>query len=430
MSKHRLRISNSDTVPVLTTDDFLWRPRPLNSSFYTSIGPRAELLGALDELYIDFISIATLVYLVDLTVPRGRRGAERDLDIQVPVSDPGHWRDFAEAFEDLLRFLTGDYWTIRFVARRGGRGGDPREPDRTQSTSLLSGGADSFSGAVICGQDGPLTLVSHYSAKGAKPIQERLADALAAEWGNGPEHLQVNIGRRNEQLGSSAEFPREDSSRSRSILFIALGLAVASVRGGELTMAENGFAALNIPLSPERRGSLSTRTTHPAFLAGLNGVLRDAGLSVEVRNPFADLTKGQLFEQVKGILGESKASQLLSETHSCAKSNMFRFGQGLGPMSHCGVCFGCLVRRGAFIAAGLNDGTVYANEVLTGDPSNRFFAGGRLATWESVQYAVDRGFTARDIRAISPPPGHDIAAATTLANAGLEELAAVNISHP
>jgi 7-cyano-7-deazaguanine synthase in queuosine biosynthesis len=430
MSTHRLRISASDNVPALTPDDFLWRPPPLTSSFHTSIGPRAELLGALEGLYIDFISFATLVYLVDLTVPRERPGAERDLDLQVQVSDPKHWEDFTDAFEDLLRFLTGDYWSVRFVVRRGGQGADPRDPALTGSTALLSGGADSFSGAVILGQDGPLTLVSHYSAKGAKPIQEKLAEALAGEWGADPEHLQVNIGRRNEQLGTNAEFPRERSSRSRSLLFIALGLAAASVRGEVLTMAENGFTALNIPLSPERRGSLSTRTTHPAFLAGLNGVLRDAGLPTEVRNPFSDLTKGQLFEQVNGILGDARASQLLSATHSCAKSNMFRFGQGLGPMSHCGVCFGCLVRRGAFIAAGLTDGTTYANEVLTGDARKRFFAGGRLTTWESVRYAVERGFDARDIRAISPPPGHDIAAATVLANAGLQELAAVDIARP
>lgn len=425
MSRYRLRISSSESVPALTTRDFLWRPRPLESSLQTSIGPQAEALGAIDDLHTDFLALATLVYLVDRTAVRPGPGRERELPIQVPVSDPGHWTEFAESFEDLLRFLTGDQWSVRFSTRRGGRGGEVAAPGLDGSTSLFSGGADSLSGAILLGQETPPTLVSHWAAPGVNGIQSNLVADLGSLWKEEPEHLQVHIGRRSRQLGGVDEFDSEPSSRSRSLLFIALGLASASVRGGTLTMAENGFTSLNIPLSPERRGALSTRTTHPAFLDGLTGVLAEIGLSSTIENPFHSLTKGQVFRQIRGILGATKASALLSKSHSCAKSDMWRYG--LSAVAHCGVCFGCLVRRGAFISAKLTDGTDYANEILAGRSRRRFFRGKRLSTFESVRYAISDGFTIRDALGLGLPSQYIIDDAAGLANAGLAELTAVSI---
>ncbi len=422
---YRLKISGSKKVPALTTGEFLWRPRPLDSSLRTSIGPGAEALGAIDDLHLDFIALAALVYLVDQTALRPGPGRERDLDIQVPVSDPDSWNNVAPEFADLLGFLTGDQWSIEFYERRLGRTADAADPQRTGATSLFSGGADSFSGAVVLGQQKPPTLVSHWAATGVGGVQSRLVQQLAALWDAEPEHLQIRLGRRSKQLGTGDEFDTEPSSRSRSLLFIALGLAAASVRGGELTMAENGFTSLNVPLSPERRGALSTRTTHPSFIAGLTGLLAGLGIATAITNPFQAQTKGQVFRQVADLLGDDKAAELLSQTHSCAKSDMWRYG--LSPVAHCGVCFGCLVRRGAFIAAGLNDQTEYANELVTGTNRNRFFRGKRLATYESVRYAVEDGFTIKDILGLGLPSESLIDDTAALANTGLAELGAVVI---
>jgi hypothetical protein len=209
------------------------------------------------------------------------------------------------------------------------------------------------------------------------------------------------------------------------LLFIALGVAAASVRGGELAIPENGFASLNVPLGGERRGALSTRTTHPAFLDGLGGLLEEVGLTTPIGNPFSEMTKGQLFAQVKDILGGPKAGELLSQSHSCAKSNMWRYG--LSPVGHCGVCFGCLVRRGAFKTAKLPDSTEYANEVLTGKHRQRFFRGTRLAVYESVRYAVDSGISEKEVLAIGLPARVKIDSATALVNAGLAELSSLDI---
>jgi len=425
MSRLRLRISSSKKVPALSLRDFLWRPPPLKSSLQTSTGPQLEPLGKIDDLHRDFVGLATLVYLADRTVPRAAPGREREMPLQVSVSEPARWTALSEAFEDLLRFLTGDVWSLRFSGRRGGRGDDVREASLVGATSLFSGGADSLAGAVVLGVDEPPTLVSHWAASGINHHQTALAGRLTEVWGAEPELLQIHLGRRTKQLGTEEKFENENSSRSRSLLFLALGLAAASVRGHALTVAENGFASINVPLSGERRGALSTRTTHPAFLDGLAGLLQELGVSTSMSNPFQDLTKGQVFKQVRDLLDKKEASELLSASHSCAKSDMWRYG--LSAVAHCGVCYGCLVRRAAFIAAKIDDQTKYANEILSGSSRKRFFRGSRLSTYESVQYAIEGGFTEKDILGLGLPTRVKVEAATRLANAGLAELGAVKI---
>lgn len=425
MKRTRLRISSSAKVPKLKINDFLWRPLPLESSFHTSVGPRLETLGVVSPLCRDFAAVAALVYLADKTTPRAAAGREREIDLQVAVSDPDRWGEFSGALADLLRFLTGDVWDLRFSGYRSPKQVQSAEPAYRSTTSLFSGGADSLSGAVILGNDGAVTLVSHWSDTGISGFQTRLVQELESMWSSKPEHLRVRLGKRSRQIGTGDEFGVEVSSRSRSLLFIALGVAAASVRGGSLAIPENGFASLNVPLSSERRGALSTRTTHPAFLDGLGGLLDELGVSVPIGNPFSGSTKGELFGQVKDVLGPAKAGQLLSHSHSCAKSNMWRFG--LSPVAHCGVCFGCLVRQAAFKAAKIPDATEYANEVLVGDRRKRFFKGTRLAVYESVRYAVDRGVSEADILAIGLPSRVTVAEATALVNAGLKELGELNI---
>lgn len=427
MSTFRLRLSARASVPALTLREFLWRPPPLGSSLQTNIGPRLEALGPISELHADFVRLAALVYLVDRTAPRPGRGWERELELEVPVSDADRWNDFADALADQLRFLSGDTWTLRFERQRLPRRGDVRDvADDDARVCLFSGGADSLAGAVVLGEKTPLpTLISHWDWPIVSGIQQRLVAELARLWGTEVEHQQVRIGRRTHQLGSGDEFHQEGSSRSRSFLFIALGLAAASVRGGQLTIAENGFASLNPPLAGERRGALSTRTTHPALLDGIEILAGEIGLTAHIENPFEGLTKGQLFGRVRQIIGADKASELLSASYSCAKPVAYRFGQR--PGVHCGLCFGCLVRRAAFLAADLDDRTVYLDQVLTGVRRSRFMTDTTLETARAVRYAVRDGLDEDDLLDLGLPDRIDLSAAASVARRGLDELAKVRV---
>lgn len=73
----------------------------------------------------------------------------------------------------------------------------------------------------------------------------------------------------------------ETTTRGRSVLFLALGVAVASGLGpARLLVPENGFISLNVPLTPPRSGSFSTRTTHPHLIALLRDLLNELQLPV------------------------------------------------------------------------------------------------------------------------------------------------------
>src|SRR5262249_51932596 len=158
------------------------------------------------------------------------------------------------------------------------------------------------------------------------PIQRHVAEEVERLLpGPGQEHVAVHLARRTTRFDGS-KWPTEPSSRSRSLLFLALGLAVASIHGVPLWIPENGFASINPPLGSERLGSLSTRTTHPTFLQGLTAALAKVGAHSAIENPFAGSTKGEMFQMAAGLVGADAASKFLISTHSCGLTGQRAFG--------------------------------------------------------------------------------------------------------
>jgi hypothetical protein len=426
MSAHRLRLRvGPRQLEQFSVNDFLWRPRGEESSMETSIGPRLEELGDVPALHVDFVRLAVLVFLADRSAPRERGIGvrwDRDLELTVPVSAPDLWTDHAAELADLLHILSGDRWQLAFEQERPPRRRKVAEAEQAPVVCLFSGGADSLAGALIARASTkvPPVLVSHWDANFTATVQSRLVDKLSGLWGATPVHHRLQVRRRTHQIGSGLEFPDEKSRRTRSLLFLALGLAVASVRDSELWMSENGFTSINPPLSAERRGSLTTRTTHPGFLDGLVDILRRLGLRADLRNPLEQLTKGQVLAEAARHVSGVGADEFFSLTHSCGKAPWFKgFAQG----AQCGLCFGCLVRRGSFIASGLTDGTEYVEEVLRDDGRRPdFVTATRRQTIEAAKYRLRRGYAAGDLLALGLPSRIAIADALALVNSGLSEL--------
>jgi hypothetical protein len=387
----------------------------------TSIGPRLEQLGPVSDPHADFVRLAALVYLVDRTTARARRGFERELALTVPVSDPDAWNARADTLAGLLRLLSSDSWSLTFTRARPPRYRRVAPAHSADLVLLFSGGADSLSGALVARAEGrePF-LASHWDFSITSGVQDRLIDRLESLWGTRPASAKVRLGRRSLQIGSSAKFRKEGSSRSRSLLFLALGLAIASTNDAELWMAENGFASLNVPLTGERRAALSTRTTHPGFLQDLGTVLGQLGLRVALSNPFERLSKGEVFQRVIDAIGAAEASQMLSASHSCAKPDR---GPNFSADTHCGACFGCLVRRAAFLAADLPDTTTYIEEPLRGQRERDARLGqGWRATYESVRARATRGVGMAEILTLGLPDDYDLDEALRVARAGVSEL--------
>jgi 7-cyano-7-deazaguanine synthase in queuosine biosynthesis len=330
----------------LTTDDFLWRNAAQGqSSFWTSIDPEMAQLGKVARANQDMVSLAVLAFLADRTTPRPQAWG-RELELHLPVYAVDRWKNAGAAVERMLSYLSGDEWSVQFD-RRGPTQLSSHSREKVDLVCLFSGGADSLCGAVRALADGKrLVLLSHWDWGPHSGIQRKLAREFERVFEIEIPYIQVRMGRRKAQLGGS-EFPDEATRRSRSLLFIALGLAAGSDGSTPLWVPENGYASINPPLAPERRGSLSTRTTHPTFFALLGDVLTHVGAHSDFVNPFRDSTKGEMFGEISEAVGKAKAQKLLALTHSCVHvrwAGMFN----LAPETQCGVCFGCLVRRAAF----------------------------------------------------------------------------------
>lgn len=304
----------------------------------------------------DLLTLALAVVSADLAGHRKRSpdGWTREFDLTVSVTDSRFWNDHATTVEKLLQFLTTDCWRVQFID--GGilprPDSNPIYPDE-DSVALLSGGLDSYVGVLDLVSAGKKLFVVSQTVRGDAEKQS----SFAAEIGGGLRHFQAN---HNAKVPNS-ESP--SSQRGRSIIFLAYGVLIATTlarhhAGEEVTLyvCENGFIAINPPLTGGRLGSLSTRTTHPVVLSLFQQLLDAAGLHVRVVNPYRFKTKGEMLMEC--------ADQTVLKEHAYQTTSCGRFKQY--GYCHCGRCVPCLIRRAAFFAWKEKDFTkyVYANLAL------------------------------------------------------------------
>lgn len=291
---------------------------------------------------LDFAAFAFSVVAVDKLIPRGDSpdGWTRMIDLTVFLSEPEKWMSVKTKIEKMLKFLTGDFWKLTFQLANSPfiqATYEPRQRDN-DCVCLLSGGMDSLVGAIdlLSEKRNPL-FVSQIIIGDAK----RQVD-FANRFG-GSNHCQWSIG--------TLRGP-EGSTRARSIAFFAFALlsAAATSETGESTeiiVPENGFISLNVPLDANRIGSLSTKTTHPIYMALLQEIWDALGIKAKLILPYRFKTKGEVLNECKN---RQLMEELIFETNSCGKFR--RHG-----LRHCGVCVPCLVRRAAFLEADLHDTT-------------------------------------------------------------------------
>lgn len=302
----------------------------------------------------DLLSIALSVVTADFAGHRSDSpdGWTRELELDIAVADPEFWTTQASALKDALGFLSTDRWTLRF------HGGGELPPVQRQailpledSVVLLSGGLDSLIGAIDLVAEGRRPFAISQTVRGDAEKQVDFAKKI----GGGLSHLQLN---------HNAHPPgnQESTQRARSLIFITFGVVAATAlqayHDGEtvpLFVCENGFIAINPPLTGSRLGSLSTRTAHPEFLSRLQSILSAAELRVRIKNPYDKKTKGEMMRECRD------QSLLIAEavrSTSCGRFQRFNYRQ-------CGRCVPCQVRRAAFIAwKGAQDSTGYVYEPI------------------------------------------------------------------
>lgn len=310
----------------------------------------------------DFLSIALAVTAADSFFSRSRYGEDgwaRRFEVCVPLVRPVVWQGVADDLARLLHFLSGDVWKLSF--EEGGA-----KPPRALSTRkrrvanlagvdsvcLFSGGLDSWLGVNQLLAEGRVPILVSHAYTGDRGYQNRLYRTFKSR----AERFTANASPLRNGGGGN-----DTSMRSRSFNFIAYAAvaadAVAQLRPGDgkvpLFVPENGFIALNAPLTPRRVGSLSTRTTHPHYLSGLQVIFDKVGIRAEIENPFRHQTKGEMIK-LFGLPAEEVTNAM--KTISCGKWKR----KGV----QCGHCVPCIIRRAAFHAGEIDDVTPYGSTLL------------------------------------------------------------------
>ena len=319
------------------------------------IDPIRRLGVQISAQIMDFLSIALAVTAADTFVQResSEDGWTRQFLLRLPLHEPSRWIALKKELESALHFLSGDIWDFEFCD--GGYA--PPEPYSQHSrfhliklkeldcVSLFSGGLDSTIGAIDLLTAGRAPLLVSHAYKGDKSRQDQIAERLNGRYSRFEINADPHIYQGENDI----------TMRTRSLNFLAFAAvgacAVQEVSQQEkvdLLVPENGFISLNAPLTPRRIGTLSTRTTHPHFIASIQKLFDAVGISCQIINPYQFKTKGQMASQ---CLNKQLLSEVVASTISC--SHWKRTNQ------QCGVCVPCIIRRASLHAGEISKDADY-----------------------------------------------------------------------
>ncbi len=254
----------------------------------------------------DLLELAAMVYAADRLVPRPSErersdgsGWGRQLWLHVPVRNPSLWNSVTEQLTGLLGWLTDDVWTIEFSQLAHDAGPlDNRQGflfntvPRGSPLALFSGGLDSALGLAQDLRSSDAVAVSVHTNNRMKAAQRRVVRALDGGTSTSCVQLQYRV--------SLREPERENSQRTRGLLFLATGIATAWTLGQDrLRVYENGIGAINLPYLRSQEGSQATRSMHPRTLRMAEGLASAlSGRSFQIEAPYLLLTKAEAVRAV------------------------------------------------------------------------------------------------------------------------------------
>ena len=349
------KVEGSELVPLHTKEKYaytLWTRR----KGHLNMIPHFFMSEAIDLFYISLI-----VFYADRKVQRILQpdAWTRSFVVHMPVLNLDKWNANKQLLESMLSFLTGDHWQFHFRERELNyyealrRDVISKSKDKIAATEfcMLSGGLDSFIGAtdLLASGHEPIFVGNYNGGKGVSVYQKKVIGLLSAHFTYDKNKFY--------QFYAAPKSGKEDTTRSRSLMFFSHAILLASGMGNPVTLyvPENGVISLNIPLTVHRSGSLSTRTTHPYFMGMLRHLLSNLGLSISIVNPYQFKTKG---EMIRDCLDPQFLKNNVKWTMSCSHPDLGRYSGDSKP-SHCGCCLPCTIRRAAIKTAGIKDKSKY-----------------------------------------------------------------------
>lgn len=370
MKKYICKLSSTDTF---SKDGYkvvdLWNSSVFKSTLWTK--RKKQLLTIplfFQDEALDLFYISLMVFYVDCKVSRADYPDRwtRAFTVDMPVLNKNAWTANKVILESALNFLTGDRWHFSFRDRPYYLEGEARlkkslyrfrktrKIQDSETFCMLSGGLDSFIGAInlLTANMHPVFVGNYNGGKGVSVYQNNVIDSLVSHFNYDRRHFF--------QFYASPSSAQENTTRSRSFMFFAHAILLASGMGHQVNLCipENGVISLNVPLTIHRAGSLSTRTTHPYYLRLLQNILDNLKIPVRMFNPFQFKTKGEMIIE---CADNDFLKKNIHWTMSCSHPDLGRW-KGESASNHCGVCLPCTIRRAAIYKAQIKDTSIYRDE--------------------------------------------------------------------
>ena len=305
----------------------------------------AHLPRELTGVEMDWFELLGSIYATDLACARGDGDTDwgRDIELHLPLRDPSVFAPHTIALQEVFADLTSDRLRLHLHEDPDPLPSPKYSKAWTEydSVALLSGGVDSYVGAVKLMHAGrkPI-MISHGSGAITTP-QQSVRKALKEQFGAPPPFARLTAETVRERFPAD----REESQRARSLLFMGAALLVAEVLDvEEIWLNENGVMAVHVPLTLARMGSLSTKTAYPPIVERVADIASHVlGRRLHIRNNLLELTK----PEVVATAVELGVAAKLRDTASCWSWHRDR--------EHCGVCIPCMTRRISFELHGVLD---------------------------------------------------------------------------
>lgn len=350
-------------------DAYIFSLKRKGSTIFTGLNDVWLMMGKkqIETLNEDLFIIGLSIFAIDKRVSRKEAFNcwTRNLEVSIPVLELDVWNKVKEKWEEMLKFLTGDNWKITFrktdaiysMRKRSSK----KKIDISSCTcvSLFSGGLDSFCGAIeLLSRGESPCLIGHNEYPKLRQKQQKLCDMFCEEY---PQQKSVFVSftanSRAPYRGDVLLKGTENTSRGRSLLFFCAAVTIAGIigEGTDIYVPENGFIGLNIPLTNNRKGTCSTRTTHPYFIRCFNQMLNLVGINHKITNFFAFESKGSIVKKVKHTKAFARGA---GDTISCSHPCLPRYkkqGDKTYP-KNCGYCYPCIIRKCSLLGVEQYDG--------------------------------------------------------------------------
>ena len=240
-------------------------------------------------------------------------------------------RDIINDLIDLLSFTLLEYVDFKFISTtlKFKKKKKQAQKKRYDAVCLFSGGADSYSG-ILNSKKHFTKIEGIFSAHSDQKKIIKTVNSLSEKI---LKHHGIDLFKlRAPSMG------KEGYSQTRGFFYMLSAAAHMNLVGADkLIVCECGPTMYQPQFGP---ADTVTFTAHPVVIEITKNIISNIlNKNIKIITPFEDFTKAE-------VISISPEKSGLKQTHSCITQ---RFGD------HCGTCYGCIVRRLAGIAAGIQD---------------------------------------------------------------------------